>query len=395
MKTNIIIQDQTDMKLANLLAIFDLLYRNAPISRADLAKLSGMSATSITRFVNNMLAANLVSETPSDERKVGRTATMLTINESAFYSVGINIDSTHIHVSVLNFKKKIVSDRYVQIHLTAPTLEHVLDIAYRLYTEALEQANLKPSQISGIGMSVIGIMKNADTLEFTPQFHWRRMDIRKSVREKFHIENVIIDNDCNSALLGQCALHPEYKDTTVACLSIGSGVGSSVTFNGTLLSRPGTPSYSEIGHSLVEPDGMQCVCGNRGCLQTFLAEDHMITRAQIYDSSVSTLEDIHEAWKNDVFWARKLIETACTYMKVAINNLACLYNPEIVLVSGSTIETYWDMFGDALNDRDFYFEPFRDSLQIIPFFKIYESSILGVSQQVQDLHLKKLLESTL
>ena len=163
MNTKIIIQDQTDMKLANLLAILDLLYRNAPISRADLAKLSGMSATSITRFVNNMLAVNLVNETPSDERKVGRTATMLTINEAAFYSVGINIDSTHIHVSILNFKKKIVSDRYMQPHLTAPTLEQVLDIAYNLYTETLEQAGLKPSQICGIGMSVIGIMKNADT----------------------------------------------------------------------------------------------------------------------------------------------------------------------------------------------------------------------------------------
>ena len=89
------------------------------------------------------------------------------------------------------------------------------------------------------------------------------------------------------------------------------------------------------------------------------------------------------------------MDTACTYMKVAINNLACLYNPEIILVSGNTIDTYWDMFRDALNDRDFYFEPLRETLQIVPFFKIYQSSILGVSQQVQDLHLKKLLESTL
>jgi len=395
MKTKIQIQDQMDMKLANLLAIFDLLYQNAPISRADLAKLSGMSATSITRFVNNMLEANLVKETPSDEKKVGRTATMLTINEKAFYSAGINIDSTHIHVSILDFKKNIVSDRYVQLHLTAPTLDYVLDIAYNLYTEALKLAGLEPSQICGIGMSVIGIMKNADTLEFTPQLHWRRMDIRKSVRAKFQIDHVIIDNDCNTALLGQSVLHPAYKDTTVACLCIGSGVGSSVTFNGTLLSRPGAPSYSEIGHSLVEPDGMQCVCGNRGCLQTFLAEDHLVTRAQKFDPSVSSLEDIHEAWKQDVLWAKKLIETACTYIKVAINNLACLYNPEIILVSGSSIDNYWDMFGDSLNDRDFYFEPFRDSLRIVPFFKIYESSILGVSQQVQEQHLKKLLKSTL
>ncbi|MBQ6833853.1 MAG: ROK family transcriptional regulator [Lachnospiraceae bacterium] len=395
MKSKIVIQDQMDMKLANLLAVFDLLYRKAPISRADLAKSSGMSATSITRFVNNMLEANLVNETPSDEKKVGRTATLLTINESAIFSAGINIDSTHIHVSILNFKKQIVSDRYVQLHLTAPTLDYVLDIAYKLYNEALEQAGLKPSQICGIGMSVIGIMKNADTLEFTPQLHWRRMDIRKPVREKFQIENVIIDNDCNTALLGQCVLHPEYKDTTVACLCIGSGVGSSVTYNGTLLSRPGALSYSEIGHSLVEPGGMPCVCGNRGCLQTFLAEDHLITRAQQYDPSVATLDDIHNAWLKEIPWARQLMDTACTYMKVAINNLACLYNPEIILVSGNTIDTYWDMFRDALNDRDFYFEPLRETLQIVPFFKIYQSSILGVSQQVQDLHLKKLLESTL
>lgn len=140
---------------------------------------------------------------------------------------------------------------------------------------------------------------------------------------------------------------------------------------------------------------MQCVCGNRGCLQTFLAEDHLITRAQKFDPSVSTLDDIHEAWKNEIPWARKLIDTACTYIKVAINNLACLYNPEIILVGGNTIDTYWDMFGGALQDRDCYFEPFKDSLQVIPFFKIHQSSILGVTQQVQDYHLKKLLESTL
>ena len=395
MQKKILIQDQMDMKLTNLLTIFNLLYLHAPISRADLAKLSGMSATSITRFVNSMLEADLVIESPSDEKRVGRTATMLTINEAAFYSAGINIDSTHIHVSILNFKKKVVSDRYVQLQLTAPTLDDVLDIAYNLYTEALDAIKLAPSRVCGIGMSIIGIMKNADTLEFTPQLHWRRMDIRKPVREKFQIDNVIINNDCNSALLGQCTLHPEYKDTTVACLCIGSGVGSSVTYNGTLLSRPGSPSYSEIGHSLVDPNGMQCVCGNRGCLQTFLAEEHLIARAKMLDPSVSSLDDIHEAWKNDTPWAKELIETACTYIKVALNNLACLYNPEIILVSGNTLDLYWDMFENALEDRSFYFEPFKDSLKVVPFFKIYESSILGVSQQVQDLHLKKLLEKTL
>ena len=63
-------QDQTDMKLANLITIFNMLYDKTPISRADLAKVSGMSPTSITRFVNIMQKVNLLRETPSSEKRV-------------------------------------------------------------------------------------------------------------------------------------------------------------------------------------------------------------------------------------------------------------------------------------------------------------------------------------
>lgn len=395
MNKKVLIQDQTDMKLTNLLTIFNLLYNQAPISRADLAKMSGMSPTSITRFVNNMLTANLVIESPSDEKKVGRTATMLTINESAFYSAGISIDSTHIHVSILNFRKQIVSDCYLQTHLTKPNLDYVLNIAYDLYLKALELAGLQPSQICGIGMSVIGTMRNSETLEFIPQLSWKGLDISQAVRDRFQNDNIFIENDCNSALMGQLTLHPEYKDTTVACLCIGSGVGSAVTYNGVLLSRPGYLPYSEIGHTIVEPGGMLCDCGNHGCLQTFLAENALIERAQKYDPTVVRMDDIHSAWMQEVPWARELIQTACTYAKVAINNLACLYNPEIILVGGETIDTYWDMFESILEDHDFYFEPFKRNLTVIPFFKIYQSSIFGVSRRVQDDYLQNLLRSTL
>ena len=62
-------QGQTDMKLANLITIFNMLYDKTPISRADLAKISGMSPTSITRFVNSMLKVDLLREMPSGEKK--------------------------------------------------------------------------------------------------------------------------------------------------------------------------------------------------------------------------------------------------------------------------------------------------------------------------------------
>lgn len=395
MAKKIQIHAQADMKMTNMLTIFQLLYDKTPISRADLAKLSGMSPTSITRFVNNMLELNLIRETLSEEKKVGRTATMLTINETLFYSVGISIDSTYIHVSILNFRKQTVADCYQKMRHLTPTFEQVLDIAYQLYEEALSASGLHPSQICGIGMSVAGVMHGSDILECTAQLKWKGLNIRRAVMQRFQKEIVIVENDCNAAILGQCILHPEYREKRVACICIGSGVGSAVSYQGTLFSQTGGVSFSEIGHTIVEPGGMLCDCGNRGCLQTFMAENSLITRAQKYNPEITLMEEIHSAWVKEIPWARELIQTACTYAKVGINNIACVYNPEIVLVCGESIDTYWDMFETIAEEPQYLFEPFQKKLQIIPFFKMYRSSIIGVSQQVQYLHLKELLKSIL
>ncbi len=388
-------QDQTDMKLANLITIFNMLYDKTPISRADLAKVSGMSPTSITRFVNNMQKVNLLRETLSGEKKVGRTATLLDINESAFYSVGINIDSTYIHVSVLNFRKKIVADRYIKTDTSSPSIGQVLDIAFQLYQETLEDSGIKPEQICGIGVSVVGTMNDSNTLVITPQLKWHDVNLRRAVAEKFHMENVLVENDCGSALIGQCVLHPEYKEKAVACICIGTGVGSAISYQGALLSPPGRNPFSEIGHTIVQPGGMLCDCGNRGCLQTFIAEEALIKRAQEYDPDILLLEEIHSAWVKGAAWARNLIGEACTYVKIAINNLACVYNPDIILIGGESIDQYRDMFEEITKDPLPLFYPFRGRLTVQYFYKKYRSSIIGVSQHVQDIHLKKLLKSTL
>lgn len=395
MAKNILTQDQSDMKLANLLTIFHLLRDHTPISRADLAKLSGMSPTSITRFVTHMQAVNLLQEAPSETKKVGRTATMLRINAAAFYSVGIHIDSTYIHVSILNFLGKVVADRHEKQHFSAPSLPQVLDVAHRLYLEAMEQADLKQEQICGIGLSVIGVIRDSAILEFTPQFNWHGLDLRQAIREKFRFQNVVVENDCNAAIVGQCVLNPAYRKQDIACLCIGSGVGAAVSFQGKLFCNPRGMSSAEIGHTVVEPNGMLCDCGNRGCLQTFLAEGALVQRAQAHDPTVTGLADIHRAWQNRVPWALDLIQTACTYAKIGINHLACSYNPECILIGGESIDTYWDMFGAILEEPQLLFEPLKQAVQILPFFQMPQASLIGVCQQVQENHLVALLKSTL
>ena len=386
---------QADMKLANLTTIFNILYDKTPISRADLAKISGMSPTSITRFVTSMLSVNLLRETPAEEKKVGRTAAWLAINPDAFYSVGINIDSGYIHVALLNFRKQIIADEYTRITIASPTMEQILDIAYDLYLSTLNQTAVTPDRICGIGVSVVGVMNDSEILEFTPQLKWKGINIRRAVIEKFCFENVVVENDCNSSLVGQLVLHPEYKEKSVACICLGSGVGSAFWCQGSLFTRPGRVSFSEIGHTLVEPDGMLCDCGNRGCLQTFIAEEALIKRAQAHEPSITLLEEIHQAWLSEIPWARELIAQACSYIKIGINNLACVYNPDIILIGGESVDDYWDMFYGIMEGPQPLFYPFKDKLTILPFSKKYQSSIIGVSCQVQEIYLQQLLRETL
>ena len=395
MANNLQIQDQADMKLRNLLSIFNLLYDNAPISRADLAKLSGMSPTSITRFTNDIMKANLILEAPSKEKKVGRTATLLTINKDAFYSVGINIDSTYIHVSILNFRKQIVADQYQKIQLDSPSLNDMLEIAWQIYDQLMQESGIDSEKICGIGLSVSGVMSGSDILTHSSQLKLYGVNIRQAVIDRFHQQNVIIENDCNAAILGQQILHPEYKEMNVACLCIGSGVGSAVSYHEYLPSQSAGLSFSEIGHTIVEPDGMLCDCGNRGCLQTFMAEDALITRAQKYNPEITLLDEIHSAWVKGIPWAKELIHQACVYTKMAINNLACVYNPELVIIGGESIDHYWDMFQEIMEDPQILFAPFRGRLKIVPFYKMYQSSIIGVSCQVQEQHLNALLKNVL
>ena len=80
---------------------------------------------------------------------------------------------------------------------------------------------------------------------------------------------------------------------------------------------------------------------------------------------------------------------------MAINNLACMYNPDLILVGGESIDLYWDMFQGLMDEPLPLFAPFRNRLQITPFFKMYQSSIIGVSGQVQDQHLRMLLKNVL
>ncbi|MHB8063802.1 MAG: ROK family transcriptional regulator [Ruminiclostridium sp.] len=393
MEHQILTQDQSNMKLNNLRAIFQILSDRSPISRADIAKISGMSPTSITRFINDMSLENLILETSSAVKKVGRTATLMTINSDFCYSVGINIDSNYLHVSLLDFNKHVVGYSYNKLNSPYPGTVEIVDNGYQLYQNVLKQNGILSEKVIGLGVSIVGIIDYEHILAFVPQFKWESVDLYNMLHEKFNLENIIIENDCNSAVIGECVKNPRYRQQTVAFIGLGTGVGSSLCINGELFNQGSRFTLSEIGHTTVDPNGILCDCGRVGCLQTYIAEGALVIRAQQADPSIQSLDDIYKAWCAQVSWALELIQQSCTYIKIAINNIACLYNPHTILLGGDLVDHYWDMFQTVLECQDKIFKALQNKIEIIPLLNMYQSSILGISARVQQIYLNNVFKN--
>lgn len=379
-----LLQNQQDMKISNLRAIFHILYENEPISRTELAKVTGMSPTTISRHIDTLFQYGLLKEQKNNVRKVGRSATLLAVNPDAFYTAGMNIDSSYLHVSILNLKNEVIANRYKKREPGFQEASTCMISLYKLFCEAINDASIAKDQVLGIGVSIAGVMEDDSTLSISSQLEWKDINLKTLIQDVFSIQNVIIGNDCDLALLGEIAVHPEYMKKTVACINIGSGVGSSVSQKGELYGTNGKRVLSELGHVIMDPDGMLCDCGNHGCLQTYLVEDALVLRAKKYDTKISSLGDIHEKWKKGIKWATDLIDQANLYLKLAINMIYCAYDPDIVLIGGESIDNYPDMFSGYKNNLDDYvFYPFKNKIVAETFQNLFMFSVIGAANIVK------------
>src|SRR5699024_12657299 len=98
-------------------------------------------------------------------------------------------------------------------------------------------------------------------------------------------------------------------------------------------------SAGEIGHTVVDPNGMLCTCGNFGCLQTYIAEGFLIREAS-KQADVQDLEDMISAAEENQKGAVNIIDRAITYAAITINNSVCLNNPDKIILTGSTNEGF-------------------------------------------------------
>ena len=221
---------------------------------------------------------------------------------------------------------------------------------------------IKKYNPSKIGIAIAGLVdKKTGLLTNSPNLKFLEgLNLKEFIEKEFNIE-VFVENDANVAAFGEYVYGNGKDSKVLVCLTLGTGLGGGLVIDGKIFSGV-SGSAMEIGHITVEKDGFLCHCGRKGCLESYVSS-YGLERLYclISEEKRSSFEIINLAKQNDEK-AIQTFEIFTDYLAIGIMNIAHIFNPDTVLLSGGIIENYLDVLNLTKNkiEKMIFPLPFRD-----------------------------------
>lgn len=272
--------DQAFVRETNLSLVLRLIHTQSPISRAQLAAVTGLNKSTVSSLVDDLLDRNLIHETGSNSGGAGRPATLLEINPQAGYIVGVELGVDFVSVAVTDFLGNIVWRRREDAD-PSEDQDKMINQTLRIVKEAMAAGKRKNYHFLGLGLATPGTVDlNKGVLIFAPNLHWRNVPFVKIFSEQTKLK-VFVENDANAAAVAEHLFGAARRCQDFIFVFAGVGIGGGLFLNGKLYR--GKNGYAgEIGHSpiMAEPSQNVCHCGNRGCWETYANQYSIIQRMQ-------------------------------------------------------------------------------------------------------------------
>ncbi|MDT8307883.1 MAG: ROK family transcriptional regulator [Anaerolineae bacterium] len=348
-----LLSDLPAVRAHNLSRVLTLIHRTGSMSRADLVRQSGLSATTISSLVGDLLASGFVHESGTGVSSGGRPPILLQFDYKFRHVLGVDIGATHIHVIVMDFRGDIVASRFCRIDVIVDPHGTIAAIR-RLLQEVLDEAPLALEQISGLGVTIPTPLagEKLDTLTTIYMPAWEGVDLLAQIADAFALP-VYLDNDANAGAVAEKWWGQGQAYDNLAYIKLGVGVGSGLILNGEIYRGSGGTA-GEIGHTTINVDGPPCRCGNRGCMESYVGANALVTavkqlcqeRAQpAAGERVLTVGDIAAAALEGDPVCSEVVQRTGAYLGTAIANLLNLLNPALIILGGDLVAA-----GDLLLD---------------------------------------------
>ncbi len=275
--------------------------------------------------------------------------------------VGIDIGGTKLATVVAD------STGHILHKVRRPTLsergpEYALQLLFDMVRQTTELAGLEQEAISAIGVSCGGPLDTKTGIVYSPPNlpGWDALPLKAQLESEFQIP-VTIENDANASALAEYRFGGGRGYNAVLYMTMSTGIGGGIVIDGQVY-HGANDSAGEVGHQILLPDGPNCGCGKRGCLEALCSGPAIARRAQAAIENNSALatalldlvngrvedvksEHVLEAARQGDVLALQLVEETAYYMGWGIANLVNILNPDIVLLGTIAIAA-----GDLLLD---------------------------------------------
>jgi predicted NBD/HSP70 family sugar kinase len=319
------------------LAVVRLLRERGAMSRADIARATGLSRSTVSGIVSALVADDLVVElgtaVPPAGGGAGRPGAAVMMNPAGGEAIGVDFGYRHVHVIIANVAHAVRIARSERLPVAYDPARG-LDAAADLVRAAIREAGTDTSRILGVGVSVPGPF---DTRRGVPHSGmpspWSGIPVAAELSARLGLP-VVADGDAKLGALAERRWGAARGCDEFVYVKLHGGVGGAFVSNG-LLTRGSTGGAGEIGHLIVDGNGPLCRCGNRGCLETFVGLPVVMRALEPAYGDRLTLRDvITMAWQGDRGCIRALSD-AGTMAGRAVGMIGNVLNPESVIVGGA------------------------------------------------------------
>ncbi len=337
-----------ETKLRNRDLVLKTIFETETISRAEIARITRLTRTTVSDVVGGLLAEGLVREVGIGESIGGKSPILLSLVKDSRYMISVNLAHDQFCGAVVNLRGEIKDMESVPV--SGRDGEQALALVYEIL-DRLVQKQWAP--LVGIGVGTPGLVNTSEGMVVNAvNLDWQNLPLAQLLRNRYHMP-VHIMNDSQAAAIGEYVYGGGYKaDENLVVINIRQGIGAGILVNGRLFQGDGGGA-GEIGHMVIQENGALCRCGNHGCLETVASTRAVVQRAKAlaveYPSSTLaqrpeniTLDSLQAAFDAGDALACKVVLEAGHYLGLSIGSLISMLNMQRFVLIGDMTR-----FGEA------------------------------------------------